>query len=189
MGINYFLNGQKTSKHKMLITFYTVDYFSKLFCRKHSSETGRNEKEEQNSNKPSTTNKTKKNVTKKQVQMLSEYWNQNKNKNVSISITVQPKFENKHNTENINFWTLFGFQFFVGSYETTMSVWPNWRSSTVNKLLWWKCSVFTTFTTHPVKINTNFSLLPKSRWNAVNTIIIMIIITIIIIIEIILVIK
>lgn len=60
MGINYFLNGQKTSKHKMLITFYTVDYFSKLFCRKHSSETGKNEKEEQNSNKPSTTNKTKK---------------------------------------------------------------------------------------------------------------------------------
>lgn len=43
----------------MLITFYTVDYFSKLFCRKHSSETGKKKKEEQNSNKPSTTNKNK----------------------------------------------------------------------------------------------------------------------------------
>lgn len=102
MGINYFLNGQSEKKqHKMLITFYTVNYFSKLFCRNKVV-------------KPNKKELKKKDQTERRVASTQEKRERNvvREWNMSIIIPVQPNEKKIRKTENINFVRFLGFCFF-----------------------------------------------------------------------------
>lgn len=123
MGINYFLNGQKTSKHKMLITFYTVDYFSKLFCRKHSSETGK--KREGRAKLQQTINNKqnkKKMLRRSKCRCCPNIETKTKTKMCLLASLSSQSLKINTTQKTSIFERFLGFSFFVGSYETSMSV-------------------------------------------------------------------